>query len=74
VILGSCFILVGWTFAALVLIAGRCIAHRNRYTFCFVLACVECLWMPFGPCLGVFTILVLNRQSVRMLIDPKPVA
>jgi hypothetical protein len=57
------FILLGWTFAALVLIAGSCIAHRKHYTFCFVMACVECLSMPFGTVLGVFTILVLNRQK-----------
>lgn len=74
VILGSFLILFGWAMAALVLIAGRCIGRRKHYTFCFVVACVECLSVPFGTVLGVFTILVLNRQSVRMLIDPKPVA
>lgn len=74
VILGSFLILFGWAMAALVLIAGRCVGRRKHYTFCFVVACVECLSVPFGTVLGVFTILVLNRQSVRMLIDPKPVA
>jgi hypothetical protein len=66
-VLGSCLITVGWAFAALVVSAGRCIAARKRYMFCFVVACVECLWMPFGTCLGVFTILVLNRPSVKEL-------
>ena len=65
--LGSCFIVVGWVFAALVLMAGRCIAGRKSYTFCFVVACVECLWAPFGTCLGVFTLVVLNRPSVKAL-------
>ena len=68
----SVFILMGWTFAVLVLVAGRFIAHRKHYTFCFVMACVECLFMPFGTVLGVFTILVLNRASVKELFDPKP--
>jgi hypothetical protein len=68
----SVFILLGWTYAVLVLIAGRCIAHRKRYTFCFVMACVECLFMPFGTVLGVFTILVLNRASVKDLFNPRP--
>ena len=63
----SVFILVGWTIAILILLTGRCIAHRTHYTFCFVMACVECVFMPFGTVLGVFTILVLNRQSVKQL-------
>jgi hypothetical protein len=66
-------ILAGWTFAILVLMAGRFIAHRKRYTFCFVMAGVECLFMPFGTVLGVFTILVLNRPSVKELFTPTPV-
>jgi hypothetical protein len=72
VILGISIILLGWTFAALTLIAGRCIARRKHYTFCFVMACVECLSVPFGTVLGVFTILVLNRQSAKDLFNQRP--
>ncbi len=63
----SLFILVGWTLAILVLIAGRFISRRKHYMCCFVMGCVECVFMPFGTALGVFTILVLNRQSVKEL-------
>ena len=66
------FILAGWIFAILVLIAGRSIARRKHYTFCFVMACVECIFMPFGTILGAFTIIVLIRQSVKHLFVPKP--
>jgi hypothetical protein len=66
----SIFILLGWTFAVFVLIAGRFIARRKHYTFCFVMAAVECLFMPFGTVLGVFAILVLNRKSVKELFNP----
>ena len=69
--LASFFILVGWAFAVLVLIAGRCIAQRRHHTFCFVMGCVECLFMPFGTVLGVFTIFVLIRPSVKELFTPK---
>src|ERR1035441_8795979 len=62
VMLGGFLILFGWTFAVLAVITGRCIARRKHYTFCFVMACVECLSVPFGTVLGVFTILVLHRQ------------
>ena len=71
VVFASIFILLGWTLAILILLAGRLIARRKHYTFCFVAACVECLFMPFGTVLGVFTILVLNRQSVKELFNPQ---
>jgi hypothetical protein len=71
VILGSAIIFLGWAFAILVLIAGRCLSRRKHYTFCFVVACIECLSVPFGTVLGVFTLLVLNRASVKQLFDPR---
>jgi hypothetical protein len=70
----SALILLGWTYAILVLIAGRFIARRKHYTFCFVMAAVECLFMPFGTVLGVFTILVLNRGSVKEMFNTRPAA
>jgi hypothetical protein len=61
------FILAGLTLAACIVAAGRCLARRRRYMFCLVVAGVSCGLMPFGTVLGVFTILVLQRQSVRAL-------
>jgi hypothetical protein len=72
--LGGTLILFGWTLAVLVLLAGRCIARRRHHTFCLVMACVECLSVPFGTVLGVFTILVLNRQSVKPLFNSSAAA
>jgi len=71
VVFASIFILLGWGFAVLVLVAGRFIARRKHYTFCLVMACVECLLMPFGTVLGVFSIWVLNRQSVKGLFGQR---
>jgi hypothetical protein len=72
VLLASAFILFGLTVATLILINGRCIAKRKRYTFCQVVACVECLLMPFGTILGVFTLIVLSRESVKSLFGIRP--
>jgi len=60
-------ILAGWGLAVVVLLAGRSLARRRHYTFCLVVAAISCLFMPFGTVLGVFTILVLNRPSVKAL-------
>src|SRR5690348_15638766 len=61
------FIAVGMVIAALILINGRFLARRRHYTFCLVMAAVECVFMPFGTVLGAFTILVLNRGTVKQL-------
>ncbi len=60
-------ILAGWTFAVLVALAGRNLRRRKNYTFCLVMAGVECIFMPVGTVLGVFTIIVLVRESVKEL-------
>jgi hypothetical protein len=61
------FILLGWVFAVLVLLSGRFLGRRKRHRYCLVMAGVECLFMPFGTVLGVLTIIVLTRESVKQL-------
>ena len=69
VVLGSMLFLIGIAMAICILIAGRSLALRKRYLFVLVMACVECLFIPFGTILGVFTIVVLSRESVRGLFS-----
>jgi hypothetical protein len=61
------FILLGWIFAGFLAYAGKCLARRKRYTFCLVMGGIACIFMPFGTILGIFTILVLSRPSVKAL-------
>ena len=63
------FILMGLTLASCLAIAGRCIARREYRTFCLVIAGIACMFFPFGTALGVFTIVVLSRDSVRALFE-----
>jgi hypothetical protein len=74
VILAVTFITLGWILAALILTTGRFLARRKHYQFCLVMAGIECLFMPFGTVLGVFTILVLVRESVKPLFGVYPPA
>ncbi|HEY8563496.1 MAG TPA: hypothetical protein VIL74_24165 [Pyrinomonadaceae bacterium] len=74
--LGGFFIVFGLIFAGifgtlgvLILKAGRNLSKRQGYTFCFVVACLVCLWMPLGTVLGIFTIIVLTRDSVKALFE-----
>ena len=58
---------MGWALAICIIIAGGRLARRQRYTYCLVVAAVSCIFMPFGTVLGVLTIIVLMRQSVKEL-------
>lgn len=61
------FITLGWALAVCLIIAGSSLAKRKRYTFCLVIAAINCMSMPFGTILGIFTIIVLMRPSVKEL-------
>jgi hypothetical protein len=63
----SVFILFCWATALAVLVAGRYIGRRTHYAFCLAVAAVSCLYFPLGTVLGVFTILVLLRPTVKAM-------
>lgn len=66
-IVAGAIILLGWIVSLLVIIAGRSLTRRKHYLFCLIVAGIECIFMPFGTVLGVFTIIVLVRPSVKTL-------
>ena len=66
-VIGSLLFLLGIAIAICILIVGRSLAKPTRYWFAFIMACIECLFIPFGTILGVFTIIVLSRESVKTL-------
>jgi len=64
-VLGLVLFVIGIVMAICILIAGRSLALRKRYSSVLVIACIECLFIPFGTILGVFTIVALSRESVK---------
>lgn len=58
-----------WSLAACAVCTGRFLSQRRHYIFCLVVACVCCLQMPLGTVLGVFTIIVLQRPTVKELFE-----
>lgn len=71
---GMVFALVGITGVVVNIIAGRSLARHERRTFCTVIAALNCLHMPLGTLLGVFTLVVLSRPSVKALFDANAAA
>ena len=60
---GAWFVVSG----VLNLISGFYLRARKNRTFSLVVAAINCLHFPLGTVLGVFTIIVLGRDSVRQM-------
>ena len=67
--IGGVMFLFGQALAVSTILSGRFLARRKRYWFVFVIACLQCALFPFGTVLGVFTIIVLSRESVKPLFN-----
>jgi len=77
---GLIFVAVGvfgmiftWGLAICLFLSGRYMTSRRHLTFSIVIAAISCLQIPFGTILGVFTLIVLSRPSVKaMYASPPP--
>lgn len=69
-LLGVFYIFMGVWFIAsgvLNLMSGFFLRSRKYRTFSIVVAAIDCLHIPLGTVLGVFTLVVLMRDTVREL-------
>jgi hypothetical protein len=67
IIMGVAFIVMGLTISILLLFAGNKLAKHRSHLFCMIVAGISCVGFPLGTALGVFTIIVLQRESVKTL-------
>jgi hypothetical protein len=65
VIMGAVFMVLGWSLAVCMLVAGKKLKQRKNRIFCMVVAGIECMQMPLGTVLGVFTLIALNKDSIK---------
>jgi hypothetical protein len=56
-------------FAILQLLTGVYLKRRKARPFCMVVAGLSCILIPYGTLLGVFTLIVLARDSVKPLFE-----
>lgn len=67
------FGLAMFVFAAVMAIlkfrTASCLKRRKSRTFCMVVAGISCIEVPYGTVLGVFTFIVLGRESVMRLFE-----
>jgi len=58
-------ILLGWTFGALTIYAGRCVHNRIHRVFILVMAGLNCPLIPWGTLLGIATFMLLQTPVAR---------
>ena len=63
----------GWYATSLVLnfLAGLYLRAQKHRVFCFVVGAFNCVHIPLGTVLGIFTIIILARDSVRLSFEAK---
>jgi len=67
--IGGAVVLGGWVTGALLIYSARMMQKRKHRIFSTVMAALICLNAPLGTVLGVFTLIVLSRPSVKDLYD-----
>jgi hypothetical protein len=50
-------------------LTGRFLSTASGYMFCFINACLLCMHAPIGTALGIFTIVVLSRETVKQRFE-----
>jgi hypothetical protein len=71
IIIPAAMICLGWIFALCLFLAGKNLSRRKNYTFCMIVAGISCLCIPLGTVLGVFTLVVLLRPTVKTLFEER---
>lgn len=65
-------VVTGISIGICTLVAAGRLKRRERWTFCAAIAGINCVIFPFGTVLGVFTLLVLMRPSVKAAFGYDP--
>lgn len=68
-IIGTLFFLYGQITSIATILAGRFIKQRKKHLFCLIVAGFNCISFPIGTALGVFTFVVLLRDSVKAMFN-----
>ncbi len=69
IIFPAMFIIASWILAGFMIAAGTKLKRHTSRMFCLVIGGIECIIMPFGTILGIFTIVLLMKDSVKALFE-----
>jgi hypothetical protein len=65
----SVAIMFAETIAIIVLniVSARKIGQKRWHKFSFIIAVIDCIFIPFGTFIGIWTIIILSRKQIRQL-------
>jgi hypothetical protein len=66
------FYLMIFGVAVSMVVSGIFLSRRKHYLFSLIVGCIECIFIPFGTILGIFTAIVLSRDSIKGLYYSSP--
>lgn len=69
VVIGIVMMVVMLALAGAKLRVAKALRERTKRTFCLVVAVLTMFGMPYGTFLGILTLLVLARPSVRRMFE-----
>lgn len=69
IIVGVISFLYGQITSIATILAGKYIKNTKHHLFCLIVAGINCISFPLGTALGVFTFIVLLRDSVKALFN-----
>jgi hypothetical protein len=64
--MGTLMVLSFWAYGYGMMKSAQYLKRRERYVFCMVMAAVSCILFPIGTALGVFTIILLLQEDVKV--------
>jgi len=67
--MGGLFFLLGQATAWCTIYSAKCLKQRKKHTYSFIIACILCMFVPFGTILGIFSIITLNKSEVKDLYE-----
>jgi hypothetical protein len=70
-IFGALFLLSA-LYALCIFLAGRRLRSHRNMLFIQIVSGLNCLAVPYGTVLGVFTLIVLSRPQAKLLFSPPP--
>ena len=70
--IATALVLVMVTGGACLLFAGYALRRYRHRTFVLVMAALSCLAIPYGTVLGIFTFMVLQRPTAKLMFGDLP--
>lgn len=62
----AAFVALGWSLAAATASARWCIRKRQKKLFVYLVAALQCIFIPYGTLLGVMTFLTIGSPAGQL--------